>query len=248
MRIKSLAAQIIVTDFTDKLRQIMPFVYCLVEQLLQTKLSGGIEHIGKSRSKLRVMVKARCLQKLATRFADQRHLHHVIHQFKMAGNIGLERELMEDRFTKGVDGLNLEPARRFQRPCKQTSRLCQPFRPGAIAIDLLDGLGQLTFVQCCPIGQSRKNAVLHDRCRRLGIGQAKNLGGIGSVEQQANDAFGQDMRLPRSGIGRNPDGILRIGCLVLIGDCFSRNVARRLHSPSPLSSAPPADHSSTRAR
>ena len=150
MRIEGLAAQIIVADFTDESCQIMPFAHCFVEQLLQTKLPGGIEHIGKGGGKLRVVVKARGLQQLAARFADQRHLHHVVHQFEMARDIGLKRKLMENCLAEGVDGLNLEPTRRFQRPRKQTARLRQPFRTGRLAIDLLDGLRQRLFIQSSP--------------------------------------------------------------------------------------------------
>ena len=52
----------------------------------------------------------------------QSGLELIVKNFEMGGHIGLKRELMQQPFGKGMDGLDFQPARRFQCPGKEPPR------------------------------------------------------------------------------------------------------------------------------
>ncbi|MNL55790.1 hypothetical protein D3C87_1792250 [compost metagenome] len=58
----------------------------------------------------------------------------------MAGNIGLERKLMQQRLAKGMDGLDLQATGRFQRLGKQLTRSRQRRAIWLLALDGGDAL------------------------------------------------------------------------------------------------------------
>jgi hypothetical protein len=93
----------------------------------------------------------------------------------MAGDVGLERKLMQHRFAKGMYGLDLESAGRFQRAGEELSGKLELIGFRRLALDRLDFLCQLDIGQRGPAAQIRENAVLHVGGGRLGVGQAKDL-------------------------------------------------------------------------
>ncbi len=71
----------------------------------------------------------------------------------MAGDIGLQRELVQQRFAEGVDRLDLQAARRFKRACKQTARLGQLGPVGPAVLDRLQPVGERFVRQGRPFGK-----------------------------------------------------------------------------------------------
>ena len=118
---------------------------------------------------------------------------------------------------------------------------------GLPAFELDDAPRQLLVAEHRPFRQAGEDAVRHVGGGGARIGQAEDFRRIGALQQQADDALRQHMRLARTGIGRHPDRILGIGGARLP----VRRVAGHCVAPlrhSSLSPGPPADHSRTRAR
>ena len=162
-------------------------------------------------------------------------------------DIGLERELVQQPRAEGVDGLHFQPARRFQR------RGEQPARPRALGhVGFLAGAEQnlgveLGVVERGPFRQRAEHAVRHIGGRRLGEGDAEDLGRIDAAQQQIDDALRQHMGLAGAGIGRDESRYVGIGGVDLHAADIGRDDAGRGHV-SPSSLPPESDHSLTRAR
>ena len=122
----------------------------------------------------------------------------------MPGDIRFQRKLVQQRFAEGVDRLDLQATRRFQRlgkepPCGRKRR--------AIRLPLFDGrnpLGKFEVIQRRPFRQPLEDAVRHFGRRSLGIGEAENGRGAGAGEQKPDHPLRQHMRLAGAGIGRHP--------------------------------------------
>ena len=184
----------------------------------------------------------------APRIGHQRLLHLLVEHLEMAGDVGLQRELVEDRLAESVDGLDLQPARRLQRLGEQPARPPQLVGAGPCAFQPLDLLGQPVVVERRPAGEVLIDALGHVGGGGPRIGQAQDLRRIGAAQQQPDDAARQHMRLAGAGIGRHPHRMPGIGGNRLPPRRLIGDRVRMLHSASPGSSSPPADHSSTRAR
>ncbi|MND89550.1 hypothetical protein D3C80_816110 [compost metagenome] len=128
----------------------------------------------------------------------------------MPRDIGLQRKLVQQRFAERVDCLDLQAAGRLQRLCKQPPRLGELGRIRLITFDAGYPLAQLLVGKHRPFRQPLEHAVRHLRCRSLGIGEAQNGGGAATGQQQPYHPLGQNMRLARTGIGRNPGRASRI--------------------------------------
>ena len=128
----------------------------------------------------------------------------------MRGYVGFQRELVQHRFAEGVDGLDLQPARRLQRLGETAFALGAAWRrSGCRPSSSTMRLRQLFVAEHRPLRQAGEDAVRHVGGGGARIGQAEDLRRVGALQQQADDALRQHMRLARPGIGRHPDGILR---------------------------------------
>ena len=79
---------------------------------------------------------------------------------------------MQHRFTKGVDGLDLETARRLQRAGKELAGQVQPGGIGASPFKLRQLRGQRLVINAGPAGQTVEYPVGHLGRGGLGVGQA----------------------------------------------------------------------------
>ena len=126
----------------------------------------------------------------------------------MAGDVRLERKLMEDRLAEGVDGLDLQAARRLQRLGEQPARPAQLVGVRAVAFELLDlSATSSSSASAVHAGEVVVDALRHVGGSRARVGEAQDLRRVGALQQQPDDAPRQHMRLARAGIGRNPDGM-----------------------------------------
>ncbi|MNY57879.1 hypothetical protein D3C86_1941440 [compost metagenome] len=113
----------------------------------------------------------------------------------MAGDIGFQRKLVQQRLAEGVDGLDFQPARCFQRLGKQPARFGKLDAIRRLAFDGGDAVLKIGIRQSRPFRQTVENTARHFRRRGLGIGEAQNRRRPAAGQKQANDALGQDMGL-----------------------------------------------------
>ena len=153
---------------------------------------------------------------LASRRRQQACLPVLLQHPEVAGDIGFQRKLVQQRFAERMDGLDLETARSVERQCEQ--------RPGAayqrlvrhLVRKLRQHLGQFHVIERNPFAQLGENAVGHLGGCGIGKGQAQQPGRVVAVEQQADDAPRQHEGLARSRIGRHPYRQGRVaGCCLL---------------------------------
>ena len=79
----------------------------------------------------------------------------------MAGDIGLERKLVQHRLAEGMDGLDLQPARRFQRRGEKPAGARQACRARPAPVDRGEPAGERRVVEQRPVRQIRKHPVGH---------------------------------------------------------------------------------------
>ncbi len=237
-------------DCIDEGAQIVATGDDLAQKCIEPAFAADRQHRLERAGEIVVRAGRDAGKKIAPRLADECRFHLRIQHLEMAGDVRFEREAVQDRFAEGVDGLYLQPARRFQRGGKEPAGAQKARAAGRTAFHLADRFGQFLVAERGPRAKLGEDSVRHVGGGRLGIGQAEDLSGLGSVEQQADDALRQDMRLAGTGVGGDPGGIFRIGGECLLLERIGRDDERPLHSPpSPLSpSSPAADHSCTRAR
>ena len=213
-------------------------------------LAGALQDVGEGLGELGICRPRRAGDHVAPRLGDQRLLHLLVEHLEMAGDVGLQRELVQHRLAEGVDGLDLQAARRLQRLGEQPARTAQlvGVRPAPSSSAICSASSVVGEHR--PAGEVVEDAVRHVGGRRPRVGQAEDLRRLGAAQQQPDDALRQHMRLAGAGIGRHPDRMPGIG-----GDAPAAAPSRRgstsaaaSFAASPGSSSPPADHSSTRAR
>src|SRR5690606_14563527 len=124
--------------------------------------------------------------------------------FKVTGNICLKRKLVQDRFTEGVDRLDLPATRRLQCSRKKLPRAPQLRATGPLTFEFLDLRRQLLVCFRAPFCKIAKDAVGHTGSRSTGIGQEQNLGWVRAPEQEPDRSLRQEMGFSRTGIGRDP--------------------------------------------
>ena len=172
----------------------------------------------------------------------------LVEHLEVPGDIGLEGELLQQALAEGVDGLDLQPARRLQGAGEEPPRSSQLVLARPAAFDLRDGAGERLVGQHRPAAEALEDPARHLRRGGLGEGEAEDTARLGAGEQQPHDALGEHEGLARAGIGRHPGGrprIRRLG-LSLARRCVDHGRGGPNHfSSSSLSTRP---HSRTRAR
>lgn len=108
-------------QFGDIGLQTIAPAYGFLEKRLQAHLARCLQDIGEGSRQFHIAAAMRGFEQLASCFTDECGLHQIIHHLEMTGNVRLKRELVQDRFTESVDGLDFKPARRFQRTREQPS-------------------------------------------------------------------------------------------------------------------------------
>ena len=102
-----------------------------VERLADLLVVGALRHVAHGAPERRVGQRRRRIQDLGARVGDQRAGGGVVEDGELARDIRLERELVQQPFAEGVDGLDFQPARRFQRAGEEPPRLAHLSRSGA---------------------------------------------------------------------------------------------------------------------
>jgi hypothetical protein len=98
----------------------------------------------------------------------------VVKHAEMTGNVGLERKPVQHGFAEGMNGLDLETARRFERDGEQPAGAHQLVRLGFAPLELGNPVGQLGIVEPDPLAKRAEDAVGHLRRGGLGVGQAED--------------------------------------------------------------------------
>ena len=171
----------------------------------------------------------------------------VLQHGEAGGDLGFDREAPQQLLAEGVDGLNLQPARRLQRLGEQPPRLRQlgaRHGRGVPRLQIGQRAGQVGVVHHRPGPEPVEQPRLHLRRRRLGVGDAQDLAGLDLLQQQPRHPVDQGRGLARAGVGGDEDRLAGIGG----GDLVRVGQDARAHSASPPSSPPTTCHSQTRAR
>ena len=163
---------------------------------------------------------------------------------KVGRDGGLQREAPEERFTKGVNGPDLEPLGHLQGEGEKAARPGQHLGRRRMPQKRLDLVSEHVVGRHGPVAETRVEPVFHLGGGGLGEGQAQDAPGRRAGRQQAGDALDEHVGLAGPGVGRHPH---RTGGVAgrprpLIG--FGAAPGGGGHSPSP----PRASHSLTRAR
>ena len=120
----------------------------------------------------------------------------IVQDGELARHVRLEGKLVQQPLAEGVDRLDLQPARRLQRPGEEPPRLAQLLPGGRAPFELGDRRRELGLVEHRPFAERAEDAARHLRGGDLGEGQAEDRGRIGAGEQQADHALGQHVVLP----------------------------------------------------
>ncbi len=181
---------------------------------------------------------------------EQLRLLGVVEHAEAGGDVGLERELVQEQGAEGVDGLHLETARRFERAGEQPARQRAPRRRRRAVGMLGNGVVERGVVERGPGRQAVEHLLCHIGRGRLGEGDAENFFRRDAFEQKVDHALRQHISLAGAGIGGDPGRHSGIGGFALPLPHLARDGVRRSHSPPQMSSISPpvADHSLTRAR
>jgi hypothetical protein len=176
----------------------------------------------------------------------------LVEHLEVDRNIRLEWKLMQQPCAEGVNGLNLEAARRLNRSGEQAPRQRALPRGRLESGGLRDALVESGIVERGPLRQRLEHAVCHVGGGRLGIGDAQDLGRVDALQQQVDDALREHPGFAGPRIGGHEDRSIRIGGAGLRCAQCGWNVRQRVHDCPPgisYSLSPPeAAHSLTRAR
>ncbi len=155
-------------------------------------------------------------------------LHHfvlvaIVEHRETRGHVGLERKLLQQPGAERVDGLHLQPARRFQRAGEQfasaRAQSCIDLRDAGVT----DGVVQRGVVERDPVAERGEHPLRHVGGGGLGEGDAQDLFRRHVGEQQPDHALHQHMGLARAGIGRDKRRGGGIGSACLRGANRRRN-------------------------
>ena len=175
-------------------------------------LVGGDDDRLRQRVAERGFRVSRCLeQDLERELVEQFLGRRLVEHGEARGDVGLERELVQQPRAEGVDGLHLEPARRLQRRSEQPPRPGAFARAGLAASGQSDAFVERGIVQHRPVGERTEDAVRHVGGGGLGEGDAEDLGRIAAAQKQVDHALRQHVRLAGAGIGRNESRIVGVG-------------------------------------
>src|SRR5688572_19165405 len=123
----------------------------------------------------------------------------------------LYRKAVQHALAEGVDGLDLEAARRVKRMSEESAGTSLFGTRRNITCYVPYSLTQAFGIEQRPCAEPPGDALAHLGSRRLGVGEAEDLLGRNAGEQQAQHALGQDVGLARAGIGLDPHRGVRVG-------------------------------------
>jgi hypothetical protein len=121
----------------------------------------------------------------------------------------LKRKALQQRLAEGVNGEDVDTARRVEHAREQTARRDTLRRIGRAVHELLDLLVELGLRGERPASELARQTVAHFGGRRLGEGEAKDALGFDAVQQQARHAIGQHLGLAGAGVGLDPGRVAR---------------------------------------
>ena len=121
-----------------KIAQAVALAHDLGEQRVEPVLAAALQHRGESLAQPGIAGHRARSAFRAARSANSVSSICGSSISKCAGDVGLQRKLVQHRFAEGVDGLDLQPARRLQRLGEQPSRAAELFGVGLPAFDRCD--------------------------------------------------------------------------------------------------------------
>ncbi len=163
----------------------------VVEAALQHARDHGVERLAQRR----VAGGAGGVQHLVARLAQQGGGISLLDQAEMRRDLRLQREAPQQRLAEGMDGHDLHAARRVEHPREQPPcNRHQGFRVRS-ARQFANLAPQVVMRAGGPLRETLGHAVGHLRRRRLGEGEAEDLGRRHVAEQQAQHAVAQHLGL-----------------------------------------------------
>ena len=118
---------------------------------------------------------------------------------------GLAREAVQHAVAEGVDGLDLQPARRLERMGKERAGPPHQRRGGGRrALQRRELCDERRVAGHRPLRQPLRDAAAHLGRRRLGVGEAQHLVRPRPRQQQPQHPRGEHIGLARAGVGRHP--------------------------------------------
>ncbi len=148
----------------------------------------------------------------------------VLQHFEVRRDPRFQREAVQQLLAEGVDGLDLQSARRLQGQGEEAAGLAQV---GDVFADLGQFLPERRVGHHRPAAQGLEQPPLHLGRGRLGVGDAEDGLGLGPAQQQPRHAVHQGPGLARPGIGRDEGR----GCWLRRQDLGIEDTHKR---PSPL--------------
>ena len=124
--------------------------------------------------------------------------------WKTGGDVGLEREHVQQTLAQGVQGLDLEAARRFDGTGEQAPRHFQQTAGGRFAGQFGEFGRQGGIVEGDPAPEGAEHPDRHVRGGRLGEGETQDACRRRAVQQESHDAVGENLGLSRPRIGGDP--------------------------------------------
>ena len=128
----------------------------------------------------------------------------------MSRHIGLERKEPEQPLGEGVQGLNLEAARRLDRAREQLPREDEVMGSGRVRAAVDDRLRQRPVAEARPLRERGENALGHVGGRGLGVGEAEDLRRRRSAEQEPQHPLGEHVGLAAARVGGDPGRAPRV--------------------------------------
>ena len=176
-----------------------------------------------------------------------RQLHQMLRRLfvqnrEAGGDRRLQWKTRQQILAEGVNGLDFQAARRFQRLRKQCAGPRQFFAAVGARPDLADFFTQRVIGHQSPGAKLVEQPRRHFRRRRLGIGQAQNAFGPRPGQQQPRHPVGKGIGFAGARIGGDP------GRAVRIGRVLGRIGLLRGGAHASSSSETESCHSRTRAR
>ncbi len=152
-------------------------------QLAPVGAQRGVENVGqrrfaglgqekRQRRRARRIAASGALQHAAARLRDQFARCLLVEHVERRRHAGLQRKARQHVLAEGVDGEDLQAARRLQRLGEQPPRLLHVFRPAEVGADILYFALQVLVRKHRPFAELLEQPPLHLRRRRLGVGQA----------------------------------------------------------------------------
>ena len=187
---------------------------------------------------------------LAPRLVGQRCLHRLVHGREGARNVRLQRKALQKPRAEGVDGLDVQAARRVQRTGEEGAGAGMLRFFGGSAQRVRKACQQVRPIHVHPGRQDGEDPGLHLGRGGAGEGEAQDRRRRDAGQQQTHHAPRQHGGLAGARIGRHPGGAVGIGGvrlrLVRAGVGGDGRAGAGAHDPSVPAGA--ALHSAVRAR